>query len=68
MVVSPQRDEYFTRAAWSQNAVVLGYDIHHDIHGRPWLWPDQVRVMQRIVLGMTGAGKTTLLPRSGLGT
>jgi len=57
MVVSPQRDEQFTRAAWSQNAVVLGYDIH----GQPWLWPDQVRVMQGIVLGMTGAGKTTLL-------
>ncbi len=32
MVVSPQRDGHFTRAAWSQNAVVLGYDIHHDIH------------------------------------
>ena len=27
----------------------------------PWLWPDEVRVMQGIVLGMTGSGKTTLL-------
>ncbi|TMQ29540.1 MAG: hypothetical protein E6K65_08790, partial [Nitrospirae bacterium] len=39
------------------NAVVFGYDVH----GKPWLWPDQVRVMQGIVLGMTGTGKTTLL-------
>src|SRR2546430_10465743 len=29
--------------------------------GSPWLWPDWVRVMQAIVLGMTGSGKTTLL-------
>jgi GTPase SAR1 family protein len=35
----------------------LGYDIH----GKPWYWPDKVRVMQGIVLGMTGSGKTTLL-------
>ena len=37
--------------------MVLGYDVH----GEPWLWPDKVRVMQGIVLGMTGSGKTTLL-------
>jgi type IV secretory pathway TraG/TraD family ATPase VirD4 len=36
---------------------VLGYDVH----GKPWYWPDRVRVMQGIVLGMTGSGKTTLL-------
>ena len=40
-----------------QNAIVLGYDIH----GKPWYWPDMVRVMQGIVLGMTVSGKTTLL-------
>src|SRR5713101_4070487 len=57
MVVPPRPDERLTEKAWSQNAVVLGYDIH----GQPWLWPDRVRVMQGIVLGMTGAGKTTLL-------
>ena len=45
------------KEAWQQNAVVLGYDIH----GQPWYWPDRVRVMQGIVLGMTGTGKTTLL-------
>ena len=57
MVVSRKLDERFTSEAWRQNAVVLGYDIH----GKPWYWPDRVRVMQGIVLGMTGSGKTTLL-------
>ena len=57
MVVPRKRDEQFTSDAWKQDAVVLGYDIH----GQPWHWPDRVRVMQAIVLGMTGTGKTTLL-------
>lgn len=57
MVVSPRRDERITREAWEREAVILGYDVH----GKPWLWPDRVRVMQSIVLGMTGSGKTTLL-------
>ena len=57
LVISRRNDERATRQAWSQNAVVLGYDVH----GQPWLWPDRVRVMQGIVLGMTGTGKTTLL-------
>ena len=57
LVMSPRKDEWATRQAWSRNAVVLGYDVH----GKPWLWPDHVRVMQGIVLGMTGTGKTTLL-------
>ena len=55
--MSPKRDEALTRKAWAHDAVVLGYDVH----GEPWLWPDKVRVMQGIVLGMTGSGKTTLL-------
>ena len=57
LAVSAKKDERLTRQAWSQRAVVFGYDVH----GKPWLWPDQVRVMQGIVLGMTGTGKTTLL-------
>lgn len=57
VVVSRKRDERVVKQGWEQNSVVLGYDIH----GRPWYWPDQVRVMQGIVLGMTGTGKTTLL-------
>jgi len=57
LVIAPKKDERRTADAWRQNAVVLGYDVH----GRPWLWPDRVRIMQGIVLGMTGAGKTTLL-------
>lgn len=57
LVISRKRDERITRRAWNQNSVVLGYDIH----GQPWYWPDRVRIMQAIVLGMTGTGKTTLL-------
>ena len=57
LVLSPQKDDRLARKAWEQNAVILGYNIH----GEPWLWPDKVRTMQGIVLGMTGAGKTTLL-------
>ena len=57
LVVRPSTDEQATKKAWDQRAVVLGYDVH----GKPWLWPDRVRVMQGIVLGMTGSGKTTLL-------
>lgn len=57
MVIRPSKDERATQKAWSQSAVVLGYDVH----GKPWLWPDRVRVMQAIVMGMTGSGKTTLL-------
>ncbi len=57
LALSPRKDERAIRQAWSQNAVVLGYDVH----GQPWFWPDRVRVMQGIVLGMTGSGKTTLL-------
>jgi hypothetical protein len=55
--ISRKRDERITKRAWNQSSVVLGYDIH----GQPWNWPDRVRVMQSIVLGMTGTGKTTLL-------
>src|SRR5262245_33613292 len=43
--------------AWMENCVVLGYDIH----GKPWTWADETRVMQALVLGQTGSGKTTLL-------
>src|ERR1700694_1738888 len=57
LVVSPAVDARHVEKAWDQNAVVLGYDVH----GTPWLWPDKVRVMQGIVVGMTGSGKTTLL-------
>lgn len=57
LVVSRREDERAIRRAWSEDAIVLGYDVH----GKPWLWPDRTRVMQAIVLGMTGMGKTTLL-------
>jgi type IV secretory pathway TraG/TraD family ATPase VirD4 len=56
-VVPAAKDERIVTDAWDRNAVVLGYDMDE----KPWLWPDEVRVMQGIVLGMTGSGKTTLL-------
>src|SRR6266700_2569524 len=57
MVISRQRDEAAVCRAYQDNSIVLGYDIH----GKPWFWPDSVRVMQTILLGQSGAGKTTLL-------
>lgn len=56
-VISPKKDERCTRDAWKKGSVVLGYDVH----AKPWLWPDRIRVMQGLVLGLTGMGKTTLL-------
>src|SRR6266571_1857267 len=55
--ISRGRDRKNIEAVWAQDSVVLGYDAL----GKPWLWPDRVRVMQGIVLGQTGSGKTTLL-------
>src|SRR5580658_5494115 len=57
LVMDPTEDSKHVERAWNDGAVVLGYDVH----GEPWVWPDKVRVMQGIVLGMTGSGKTTLL-------
>src|SRR5579884_3686014 len=57
LVMDPAKDLKHVERAWSQGDVLLGYNVH----GEPWLWPDKVRVMQGIVLGMTGSGKTTLL-------
>lgn len=55
--ISPEEDRKGVGAAYDQNAIVLGYDVH----GKPWLWPDATRVMQSVVFGATGSGKTTLL-------
>lgn len=55
--VSQRKDAMAVRSAHDQNAIVLGYDVH----GKPWLWPDAIRVMQAVVFGATGSGKTTLL-------
>jgi len=57
LVLKPARDLKHCRKAWAENSVILGYGVH----GRPFFWPDRIRVMQGIVLGMTGTGKTTLL-------
>jgi Type IV secretory system Conjugative DNA transfer len=55
--IPARRDGRNLELAWAQDAVVLGYDAT----GKPWIWPDRIRVMQGIVLGQTGSGKTTLL-------
>ncbi len=51
------KDERHVQKAFDQNAVVLGYNVHQ----QPWVWPDDVRVMQALLAGQSGAGKTTLL-------
>ena len=57
LYISQAKDREAVEAAFAQNAIVLGYDVH----GKPWFWPDATRVMQSVVLGATGSGKTTLL-------
>jgi hypothetical protein len=57
LVMNAAKDLKHVERAWSKGDVLLGYNVH----GEPWFWPDKVRVMQGIVLGMTGSGKTTLL-------
>ena len=57
LFISQAKDRAAVKAAFAQNAIVLGYDVH----GKPWFWPDATRVMQSVVLGATGSGKTTLL-------
>ena len=57
LYVSPEKDRKAVAAAHTQNAIVLGYNVH----GEPWYWPDSTRVMQSVVFGATGSGKTTLL-------
>src|SRR5262249_18405350 len=44
--IAARRDRKNVEDAWTQDAVVLG----HDALGKPWLWPDRIRVMQGIVL------------------
>ncbi len=51
------RDQASVEEAFQQNSIVLGYDDHR----RPWMWPDDIRVLQSLLVGLTGAGKTTLL-------
>ena len=57
LYISQAKDREAVEAAYAQNAIVLGYNVH----GKPWFWPDATRVMQSVVLGATGSGKTTLL-------
>jgi len=55
--ISARRHARNIRRANEQKATLLAYK--HDL--TPWLWPDEIRRMQSLLLGMSGAGKTTLL-------
>jgi hypothetical protein len=55
LFVPAKKDEAIVREANSDGATVLGYDVH----GKPWLWPDAVRMKHGVIAGGTGAGKTT---------
>jgi hypothetical protein len=57
LFVSQAKDRKAVAAAYNQNSIVLGYNVHRE----PWFWSDAARVMQSIVFGATGSGKTTLL-------
>ena len=57
LFVSQAKDRKAVAAAYNQNSIVLGYNVHRE----PWFWSDATRVMQSIVFGATGSGKTTLL-------
>jgi GTPase SAR1 family protein len=51
------QDHACVSKAFQENSIVLGYDINR----KPWFWPDTIRQMQSILLGLSGSGKTTLL-------
>jgi hypothetical protein len=57
LFVGQAKDRKAVAAAYNQNSIVLGYNVHRE----PWFWSDATRVMQSIVFGATGSGKTTLL-------
>ena len=43
-IYRPNETERQSSLLTTQNAIVLGYDVH----GKPWLWPDATRVMQSV--------------------
>ena len=55
IVVPGARDARIVQDASRNRATVLGYNVH----GEPWLWPDEVRTKHGAIAGITGAGKTT---------
>jgi TraM recognition site of TraD and TraG len=56
-VLPRDRDQRELEKAWKQDGVLIGYDPDH----KPFVWHDETRVMQGLVLGNSGQGKTTLL-------
>ena len=57
ILVPASKDSNMVRRANQDGATVLGYNVH----GKPWLWPDLVRMKHGVIVGGTGAGKSTFL-------
>jgi hypothetical protein len=51
------KDREKVREAYARNSVIPGYTVEN----QRWYWPDDLRRMQALLVGMSGSGKTSLL-------